>query len=278
MDDYKTYDHWDELMASRNPDYIALCTEMHTFAYRMVTDDVDLLWRLSAATFGTTQNMDFDKERDYIEFKTAEAKQYAEKALRLAPCNFNANLWMCKCLGQLISMRMPADLEGPSAKTSMTNKLEELVPMFELLLHHLKWCTNPEPTRMGDDWQVMLLEAQLNLMQIEIRTYHLDSNALHNCPMLMASLKSVDLATAENNLYDVVEIKPYLIEAHFALTKVLFEERKFGEALTAARKCLSLERITLADHCVARNLEQLLPTIIFKANNSGTTNTANPRE
>lgn len=90
------YAYWDHAMSQRNPDYITISHQMVALARQKVSNDSELLWRLSQATFGQTFKMDWVNNRAGIKAKTVEARHYAERAVKASPDSFGAHLWMSK--------------------------------------------------------------------------------------------------------------------------------------------------------------------------------------
>ena len=60
----KMYEHWDQQMVGPNPDYNALVKQMLSVSKTMVSVDVELCWRLAAALFSMTNNMDWETDRE----------------------------------------------------------------------------------------------------------------------------------------------------------------------------------------------------------------------
>ena len=98
----RTFEGWDRALGRNNPDYTALYSQMKSVARMRGSEcNVELWWRLSAVTYGLSLNLDPATERDACRVRTNEAKGYAERAIKISPRNFNANLWMAVAEGQL---------------------------------------------------------------------------------------------------------------------------------------------------------------------------------
>ena len=138
-----TYTSWDREMATRNPDYKDLYTQMIKVSKNESFEKyTSFWWRLSAVTFGlaTASNLDPMTQMAEIQSKMREARQYAvEKAVKLSPNHFEANLWAAKIIWQ------SAIYEGNHQS------------VLNVFLEHLKQCIATKPNH----WQVLWLEAQV---------------------------------------------------------------------------------------------------------------------
>ena len=63
--------------------------------------NMEVWWRLAAVTFGLSLNLDPYTELEPCRARANEMKQYAERAFKISPTNFNANLWLAIAQGQL---------------------------------------------------------------------------------------------------------------------------------------------------------------------------------
>ena len=130
-------------MVSRDPNYADLYSQMSPIARDpALSRSVDLLWRLSAVTLGLTTTLDPLTQREDLQTKTVEARQYAENAVKACGTNFHANLWAAKAMAQMAL-----------CETDHKTRIASL----DGCVKHLNKCLGQEPK----NWRVLLLECQV---------------------------------------------------------------------------------------------------------------------
>src|SRR5699024_3534587 len=168
------------------------------------------------------------KDHEAMREKTLQAKQYAEKALKVDPNHPAANQWMAECLGQL-------------AQLEVTNP-DACIPLVYPLVNHLAVAVKAQP----DSWRVLLLESKLQM------TLHENPKAMQNyASRLPPNLVLQELPTIEGKLRRVIEQNPYSHEAFARLTSALYLQGKFAEAMQIGQQGLALERLNRGEQHAA---------------------------
>jgi len=102
------FTEWDRQLNQKGADYGKLSAQMHQAAEKDDgANNVEILWRLAKVCF--LHSLTTTSE-GVITTRTLESYQYADKAVRISPQHFQANLWLANATGKIALIEEDGEL------------------------------------------------------------------------------------------------------------------------------------------------------------------------